>query len=146
MDKNNKNVIIAKDENGKEVEYEVLFEFYDEKNKKNYVGYTDNQKDDFDNILDNFDKIIGLDKLKCIHINDSKNIMASHKDRHENIGLGYIGFNNLLNVIYNKKLEDVPKILETPYVDKTYPPYKYEIEMIKAKKFNENLIEECKQH
>ena len=45
MDKNNKNVIIAKDENGKEVEYEVLFEFYDEKNKKNYVGYTDNQKD-----------------------------------------------------------------------------------------------------
>ena len=72
--------------------------------------------------------------------------MASHKDRHENIGLGYIGFNNLLNVIYNKKLEDVPKILETPYVDKTYPPYKYEIEMIKAKKFNENLIEECKQH
>lgn len=109
----------------------------------NDAGYDLN---DFDNILDNFDKIIGLDKLKCIHINDSKNIMASHKDRHENIGLGYIGFNNLLNVIYNKKLEDVPKILETPYVDKTYPPYKYEIEMIKAKKFNENLIEECKQH
>ncbi len=108
----------------------------------NDAGYDLN---DFDNILDNFDKIIGLDKLKCIHINDSKNIMASHKDRHENIGLGYIGFNNLLNVIYNKKLEDVPKILETPYVDKTYPPYKYEIEMIKAKKFNENLIEECKQ-
>ena len=50
MNKNNKNVIIAKDENGKEVEYEGLFEFYDEKNKKNYVGYTDNQKDDFDNI------------------------------------------------------------------------------------------------
>lgn len=109
----------------------------------NDAGYDLN---DFDNILDNFDKIIGLDKLKCIHINDSKNIMASHKDRHENIGLGHIGFNNLLNVIYNKKLEDVPKILETPYVDKTYPPYKYEIEMIKAKKFNENLIEECKQH
>ncbi|MBD9099037.1 deoxyribonuclease IV [bacterium] len=108
----------------------------------NDAGYDLN---DFDNILDNFDKIIGLDKLKCIHINDSKNIMASHKDRHENIGFGYIGFNNLLNVIYNKKLEDVPKILETPYVDKTYPPYKYEIEMIKAKKFNENLIEECKQ-
>ena len=109
----------------------------------NDAGYDLN---DFDNILDNFDKIIGLDKLKCIHINDSKNIMASHKDRHENIGLGYIGFNNLLNVIYNKKLEDVPKILETPYVDRTYPPYKYEIEMIKDKKFNENLIEECKQH
>ena len=109
----------------------------------NDAGYDLN---DFDNILDNFDKIIGLDKLKCIHINDSKNIMASHKDRHENIGLGYIGFNNLLNVIYNKKLEDVPKILETPYVDKTYPPYKYEIEMIKAKKFNENLIEESNQH
>lgn len=108
----------------------------------NDAGYDLN---DFDKVLDSFDKIIGLDKLKCIHVNDSKNIMGSHKDRHENIGYGHIGFDNLINIIYNKRLDNTPKILETPYIDKTYPPYKYEIEMIKSKKFNENLIDECKQ-
>ena len=107
----------------------------------NDAGYDLNY---FDKVLDSFDKIIGLDKLKCIHVNDSKNIMGSHKDRHENIGLGYIGFDNLINIIYNKRLDNIPKILETPYIDKTYPPYKYEIEMIRTKKFNENLIDECK--
>lgn len=107
----------------------------------NDAGYDLNY---FDKVLDSFDKIIGLDKLKCIHVNDSKNIMGSHKDRHENIGYGYIGFDNLINIIYNKRLDNIPKILETPYIDKTYPPYKYEIEMIKTKKFNKNLIDECK--
>lgn len=107
----------------------------------NDAGYDLN---DFDKVLDSFDKIIGLDKLKCIHVNDSKNMIGSHKDRHENIGLGYIGFDNLINIIYNKRVDNIPKILETPYVDKTYPPYKYEIEMIRSKKFNENLIDECK--
>ena len=108
----------------------------------NDAGYDLNY---FDKVLDLFDKIIGLDKLKCIHVNDSKNIMGSHKDRHENIGYGYIGFDNLINIIYNKRLDNIPKILETPYIDKTYPPYKYEIEMIRTKKFNKNLIDECKQ-
>ena len=108
----------------------------------NDAGYDLN---DFDKVLDLFDKVIGLDKLKCIHVNDSKNMIGSHKDRHENIGLGYIGFDNLIDIIYNKRLDNIPKILETPYIDKTYPPYKYEIEMIKSKKFNENLIDECKQ-
>lgn len=107
----------------------------------NDAGYDLNY---FDKVLDSFDKIIGLDKLKCIHVNDSKNIMGSHKDRHENIGYGHIGFDNLINIIYNKRLDNIPKILETPYIDKTYPPYKYEIEMIRTKKFNKNLIEECK--
>ena len=107
----------------------------------NDAGYDLN---DFDKVLDLFDKVIGLDKLKCIHVNDSKNIMGSHKDRHENIGYGYIGFDNLINIIYNKRLDNIPKILETPYIDKTYPPYKYEIEMIRTKKFNKNLIDECK--
>lgn len=107
----------------------------------NDAGYDLNY---FDKVLDSFDKIIGLDKLKCIHVNDSKNIMGSHKDRHENIGYGHIGFDNLINIIYNKRLDNIPKILETPYIDKTYPPYKYEIEMIRAKKFNKNLIDECK--
>jgi len=96
----------------------------------------------FDLFLDEFDKLIGIEKIKCIHINDSKNNIGEHKDRHENFGLGTIGFDNLINVIYNEKLKTVPKILETPYVGdkKEYPPYKFEIEMIKNKKFNDNLI------
>ncbi len=96
----------------------------------------------FDLYLDEFDKVIGIDKIKCVHVNDSKNDIGSHKDRHENIGYGTIGFNNLMNVIYNSRLSDIPKILETPYVgeNKEFPPYKFEIEMIKSKKFNDNLI------
>lgn len=114
----------------------------------NDAGY---KLDNFDDILTEFDKIIGLNYLYCIHVNDSKNAINSHKDRHENIGLGTIGFNNLLNVIYHEKLKNIPKILETPYVtetddakDKIYPPYKIEIEMIKNKKYNESLIEDIR--
>lgn len=90
----------------------------------------------FDDILDEFDKIIGINYLKCIHINDSKNPISSHKDRHENIGYGTIGFKNLINIIYNKRIENIPKILETPYIGDN-PPYKEEIEMIRNKKFKE---------
>lgn len=99
----------------------------------------------FDKYLDEFDKEIGIDKIGCIHINDSKNEINSHKDRHENIGFGTIGFDNLINVIYNERLGEIPRILETPYVDKLYPPYKYEIEMIRNKKFDEDLINKIKQ-
>lgn len=109
----------------------------------NDAGYDLN---DFDKVLDNFDEVIGLDKLKCLHINDSKNERSAHKDRHENIGLGHIGFEALLKVIYNNRLDNIPKILETPYVDKIYPPYKYEIEMIRNKKFNTNLLEEIRKN
>ena len=70
--------------------------------------------------------------------------MGSHKDRHENIGFGTIGFDALHNVLTNKKLENIPKILETPYIDidgKTKkPPYKEEIKMLKEGIFNENLF------
>ena len=97
----------------------------------------------FDEYLNLFDKLIGLDKIKCIHINDSKNEIGSHKDRHANIGYGTIGFDNLINVLYNEKLKNVPKILETPYIEE-YPPYKLEIEMILTKKFNPNLYEDVK--
>ena len=99
--------------------------------------------------LDEFDKLIGINKIGCVHINDSKNTISSKKDRHENIGLGYIGFNNLIDVIYNKRLDNIPMILETPYIkdeNTSYPPYKYEIEMIRNKKFNENLIEDIKHY
>ena len=100
---------------------------------------------DFDKFLDLFDELIGIDKIKCVHVNDSKNEVGSHKDRHENIGYGKIGFDTLINIIYNNRLENIPKILETPYVDKKYPPYKYEIEMIKNKKFDEKLLEKIKE-
>ena len=99
---------------------------------------------DFDKYLDEFEKVIGLNKIGCIHVNDSKNEKSSHKDRHENIGFGTIGFDNLINIIYNERLENIPKILETPYVDKEFAPYKYEIKMIRDKSFNENLIEDIK--
>lgn len=107
----------------------------------------------FDKILDEFDEIIGLEKIACVHINDSKNALGSHKDRHENLGFGTIGFNNLLNVIYHEKLRNVPKILETPYVskeddskEKIFPPYKFEIKMIRDKKFNENIIKDIREY
>lgn len=104
----------------------------------------------FDELLSLFDKIIGLEKLECIHINDSKNIKGSHKDRHENIGLGNIGFDNLIKIINHEKLKKIPKILETPYTslsgERIYPPYKFEIEMIKENKFNSNLLEDIEKY
>jgi len=92
---------------------------------------------DFDKILDEFDEKIGLNYLKCIHINDSKNVCGAKKDRHENIGYGEIGFDNLIKIIYNERIYDIPKILETPYINEK-APYKEEIEMIRNKKM-ENL-------
>ena len=95
----------------------------------------------FDEFLNIFDNIIGIDKIHCVHVNDSKNEKGAHKDRHENFGFGTVGFDTLINIIYNERLENVPKILETPYVDKIYAPYKYEIEMIRSKKFDDELLE-----
>lgn len=100
-----------------------------------------------DDILKKFDNIIGLKRLGCIHVNDSKNERGVKKDRHENIGLGNIGFDNLIRVIYHPLLVNVPKILETPYVtdidgtEKMFPPYKWEIKMIKERKYDEHLLE-----
>lgn len=95
---------------------------------------------DFDKFLQKMEEMNLLNLVGCIHINDSKNPMGSHKDRHENIGFGYLGFDTIIKIIYNDKLKEIPKILETPYVGE-YAPYKYEIDMIKNKKFNENLKE-----
>ncbi len=94
----------------------------------------------FDEVLDEFDKIVGLKYLKVIHINDSKNVMGARKDRHENIGFGTIGFDKLINIIYNERL-NIPKLLETPYYN-GLAPYKEEIKMIREKKFNENLLDD----
>ena len=97
-----------------------------------------------DSVLDEFDREIGLDYLKCLHINDSKNERGAHKDRHENIGYGCIGFDKLINVIYNDRLRGIPMILETPYIDKEYPPYQYEIKMIRDKVFNDKLYDDVR--
>ena len=99
----------------------------------------------FDSFLNRFDSLIGLDKIGCVHVNDSKNVLGAHKDRHENIGFGTIGFDNLISIIYNNRLENIPKILETPYVDREFAPYKYEIEMIRNKKFDSDLIEKIRE-
>ena len=98
----------------------------------------------FDQFLDQFDQLIGIQKIGCVHVNDSKNVIGAHKDRHENIGFGTIGFDTLLSIIYNDRLQAVPKILETPYVDREYAPYKYEIEMIRNKKFDKDLIQKIR--
>ena len=107
------------------------------------AGY--NIKNDFDGVLNEFDKIIGIDRIKVVHVNDSKNEQGAHKDRHENIGFGYIGFDALNNVVHHEAFKDIPKILETPYVgeDKKNkkPPYKHEIEMLKSQTFDPNLKE-----
>ncbi len=108
----------------------------------NDAGY---DMSEFDSFLNRFDSLIGLDKIGCVHVNDSKNVLGAHKDRHENIGFGTIGFDNLISIIYNNRLENIPKILETPYVDREYAPYKYEIEMIRNKKFDSDLIEKIRE-
>lgn len=90
----------------------------------------------FDEILKSFDEIIGLDKLLCVHINDSKNPVGAHKDRHENIGYGEIGFEALNHVVHHPLLKGIPMELETPYINGN-PPYKKEIEMLRNSKFED---------
>ena len=107
----------------------------------------------FDLFLQEFDSKIGIHYIKCVHVNDSKNILGAHKDRHANVGYGLIGFDNLLKVINHDKLKDVPKILETPYIgdsdddkERLYPPYKFEIEMIKEGTFNSNMMNDIREY
>lgn len=99
-------------------------------------GY--NIKEDFNNVIKEFDNIVGKEYISVFHINDSKNEQGARKDRHENIGFGHIGFDALIEVVYHKDFLNVPKILESPFVEGN-PPYKEEIEMIKNKIFNPNL-------
>ncbi len=86
----------------------------------------------YDEVKREFNEKIGFNYLKAIHLNDSKNILGSKKDRHENLGKGNIGLSTLLNVCYDEDFKDIPKLLETPYIDGV-PPYKEEIEIIKNK-------------
>lgn len=99
----------------------------------NDSGY---QIENFDEIIDEFNKIIGIDKLKVVHLNDSKNPINAHKDRHENIGYGTLGFDNILKVVYHPKLTSIPKILETPWFNGK-PYYKQEIQILRNKKWED---------
>lgn len=92
----------------------------------------------FDDILTEFDQKIGLERLLVVHVNDSKNECGASKDRHENIGYGHIGFDTLNMIVHHNKLKSVPKILETPYIEKI-APYKEEIEMFRTQTFNPRL-------
>lgn len=83
---------------------------------------------DLDGVLAEFDRIIGLDRLKAIHLNDSKMPFASNKDRHEKIGLGVIGIEAVNSIINHPKLKDLPFYLETPNEEEGY---KLEIELLK---------------
>lgn len=92
---------------------------------------------DFDGVIEQFDRILGKDQIAVFHINDSKNPCGAHKDRHANIGQGEIGFDALHAIVHHPDFENVPKILETPYLvdpenpKKTYPPYKEEIALLR---------------
>ena len=105
---------------------------------------------DLSGTLEQFDKVIGKDQIAVFHINDSKNPCGASKDRHENIGFGNIGFDTLKEVVYLKEFENVPKILETPYIKdeenkkKAYAPYKYEIEMFRNQSFVPEKIDALK--
>jgi len=100
-------------------------------------------KENFESVIQHFNKVIGKKYISVFHINDSKNPLGASKDRHENLGFGYIGFDSLMKIIYHPDFIDVPKILETPYIEDK-PPYLEEIEMIKNKVFDPELVEKIK--
>lgn len=85
---------------------------------------------DLDGVLDHFDEVIGLDRLKAIHLNDSKNPIGSHKDRHEKIGEGSLGIEAITRIINHPKLKDLPFFLETP---NEVEGYAHEIELLRGK-------------
>lgn len=109
------------------------------------AGY--DTKDDFDAVIEEFDRVIGKERISVFHINDSKNPKGAAKDRHENIGFGYIGYDALNYIVNHPDFAHVPKILETPYVtkdedskEKIHPPYKFEIEMFQTQTFDPNIL------
>jgi len=102
---------------------------------------------DFDSVLEEFDRIVGVDRIKVLHINDSKNVRGAAKDRHENIGFGHIGFDALNYIVHHEQFKHIPKILETPFIalesdaKKKNAPYKEEIEMFRNGTFQPELLE-----
>ena len=85
---------------------------------------------DLDGVLAEFDRVVGLDRLKALHLNDSKNPFASHKDRHECIGQGSLGLATFEKIMRHPLLQDKPMILETP---NELPGYQAEIALLRSK-------------
>lgn len=107
----------------------------------------------FDGVIEQFDHLIGKNQIAVFHINDSKNICGTRKDRHENLGFGEIGFEALNYIVHHKDFINVPKILETPYVtasedetQKTLPPYLQEIRMLREGIFHSDIVQEIREH
>lgn len=102
---------------------------------------------DFDGVMEKFDRLIGRDQIAVFHMNDSKNEPGAAKDRHENFGFGKIGFEPLMYIMNHPDFMEVPKILESPYIKdpenskKSYEPFKREIAMIQNGKFDPNMRE-----
>ena len=102
----------------------------------------------FDDVMDEFDRILGKEQIAVFHINDSKNEPGARKDRHENTGFGHIGFDALNYIVHHPDFQDIPKILESPYVPsptvpkESYAPYKYEIDMLRKGVFNPHMKED----
>ncbi len=92
---------------------------------------------DYEGVFATFDRIIGLDKIAVFHVNDSLNPCGAHKDRHANIGKGYLGYEVLHCLVHDARFAQIPKILETPWLcaegetKKTIPPYREEIAWLK---------------
>lgn len=102
---------------------------------------------EFPAVLDEFDRIIGKEQIAVFHLNDSKNELGAHKDRHENIGFGKIGYEPIKYILFHEDFLNIPKILETPYIKdpnnskKSIAPYKREIEMLRNQQFDSDMIE-----
>ncbi len=91
---------------------------------------------DYEGVFQHFDEVLGLDQIAVFHINDSMNPCGAHKDRHANIGKGYLGEEVLKKLVHDPRFEEIPKILETPWLceegsdKKTIPPYREEIRQL----------------
>ena len=91
---------------------------------------------DYEGVFQHFDEVLGLGQITVFHINDSMNPCGTHKDRHANIGKGYLGEEVLKKLVHDPRFEEIPKILETPWLceegsdKKTIPPYKEEIRQL----------------
>ena len=101
--------------------------------------------DDFEGVLDEFDRVIGIQRIAAVHVNDSRNVRGARKDRHANIGFGEIGFDALSAFVHHPVLADIVKILETPYVE-GHAPYGEEIAMLRQNTFDPSLMDQIRRN
>lgn len=100
---------------------------------------------DLDGLLAEFDRVIGIQRIAAVHVNDSRNVRGARKDRHANIGFGEIGFDALSAFVHHPALADTVKILETPYVE-GHAPYGEEIAMLKQNTFDPSLMDQIRRN